>query len=50
MPKRQAGASLIICGVVLAFVPAAVAIIGGTATIAISGRLNAGSRRFGTGT
>lgn len=37
MPKRQAGAVLIICGVVLALVATAVAIIGGTPAIAVTG-------------
>jgi len=37
MPKRQAGALLVICGVVLALVIAAVAIIGDTAAIAVGG-------------
>jgi hypothetical protein len=38
MPKRQAGALLIICGVVLALVTTAVAVIGGTAAIAVGGQ------------
>ena len=37
MPKRQTGALLIICAVVLALVTTAVAIIGGTAAIAVGG-------------
>ena len=37
MPKRQVGARLIMCGVVLALVTSAVAIIGGTAAISVGG-------------
>jgi hypothetical protein len=37
MPKRQTGALLIICAVVLALVTTAVSIIGGTAAIAVGG-------------